>query len=527
MDIRTNVVSILAAGLAAAATLGAQQYDIVLSNATIVDGSGAARYAGSVAIAGNRIVRVARGPIPTSQARRVIDVRGHVVAPGFIDLHAHLEPLLQMPDAQSAARQGVTLAVGGPDGGGPWPFKPYLDSASRAGLGINVAYLVGHNTIRRTVMGTANRAPTSAELDTMRGMVARAMSEGAFGLSTGLLYVPGTYSNVDEVVELAKVAARGGGIYTSHLRNEGLGLLSGVAEALEIGRRAKIPVVLTHHKAIGQKMWGKSVETLRMVDSARAAGTDVMMDQYPYTASSTGFDVLVPAWALAGGREEFRKRLGDPELRNAIEAGILDLLKNDRGGGDISRVQFASVAWDHSLDGRTLADLVRRGGQEPTPENAVRVVIDVVLKGGASCVFHVMDEGDVRRIMAHPLTMIASDGRLSQPGTGVPHPRNYGTFPRVLGEYVRVQRVLTLEQAVNKMTGMPARRLGLSDRGCIREGCAADITVFDPATVADKGTFEAPHQYPAGIEWVFVEGQAVVAEGAPTAARPGTVLRKR
>lgn len=527
MNVRTSLAATLAALALAAKGALAQQYDIVLASATIVDGTGAARYAGAVAIAGGRIARVTREQIPAAQARRVIDVRGHVVAPGFIDLHAHLEPLLQMPDAQSAARQGVTLALGGPDGGGPWPFKAYLDSVAKAPLGINVAYLAGHNTIRREVMGTANRAPSPAELERMQAMVAQAMREGAFGLSTGLLYIPGTYSKTDEVIALAKVAAAAGGIYTSHLRNEGLGLLAGVGEALEIGRQAGIPVVLTHHKVIGQKMWGKSVETLRMVDSARRAGTDVMIDQYPYTASSTGFDVLVPAWALAGGREEFRKRLDDPELRGAIEKGILDLLLNDRGGGDVSRVQFANVAWDHSLDGKTLADLVRRGGKEPTPENAVPVVIDVVLKGGASNVFHVIDERDVRRIMAHPMTMIASDGRLTQPGNGVPHPRNYGTFPRVLGEYVRVQHVLTLEQAVHKMTGMPARRLGLADRGCLREGCAADITVFDPATIADKGTFTNPHQYPVGIDWVFVNGQAVVADGQFTSARAGQVLRKR
>ena len=376
-------------------------------------------------------------------------------------------------------------------------------------------------------MGTANRAPTAAELTKMKAMVAQGMREGAFGLSTGLLYIPGTYSKTDEVIELAKIAAASKGIYTSHLRNEGLGLISGVAEALEIGRQAKIPIVLTHHKAVGQKMWGKSTVTLHMVDSARLAGTDAMIDQYPYTASFTGFGVLVPAWAQAGGIEEFKKRLADPELRNAIDKGILDLLLNDRGGGDVSRVQFSSVPWDHTLDGKTLADLVRRGGKEPTPENAVPVVIDVMLKGGASNVFHVIDEGDVRRIMGHPMTMIASDGRLTRPGEGVPHPRNYGTFPRVLGEYVRVQHVLTLESAVNKMTGMPAKRLGLADHGCLRAGCVADITVFDPLTVSDKGTFTEPHQYPVGINWVFVNGQAVVADGTFTSARPGRVVRRK
>ena len=525
MNFRLPTVALLF--VLAASPAGAQQYDIVLANATIIDGTGAARFTGAVGITGDRIAIVSRTPIPAAQAKRVIDVRGHVVAPGFIDLHAHLEPLLQMPGAESAARQGVTLALGGPDGGGPWPFKPYLDSAEKAGLGINVAFLVGHNTVRREVMATANRAPTVAELEKMKAMIATGMKEGAFGMSTGLRYVPGYYSKTDEVIALAKVAAASGGIYTSHLREEGLGLIRGVSEAIDIGKQARIPIVLTHHKAVGQPTWGKSAVTLAMVDSARRAGIDVMIDQYPYTASSTSFSVLMPPWALEGGNTEVRKKLANPELRNAIEKGILELLLNDRGGGDIKRVQFASVSWDPSLNGKTLYDWAVKRGVPPTPEGAVQLVIEGVLKGAPSSVFHVMDEKDVRRIMAHPQTMIASDGRLSEPGVSVPHPRNYGTFPRVLGEYVRVQQVLTLETAVKKMTSMPAKRLGLADRGCLREGCAADITVFDAATVADKGTFASPHQYPVGIEWVFVGGQAVVADGKFTSARPGHVLRKR
>ena len=500
-------------------------YDLVIANARIVDGTGAAASPGYIAITGRHIVRVSRERIPRDSALRVIDAKGHVLAPGFIDMHAHLEPLLTMPDAKSAAMQGITLALGGPDGGGPWPFGAYLDSADRAGLGINVAYLTGHNSIRREVMGTANRAPTPDELARMTTMVGQAMHEGAFGMSTGLRYIPGFYSKTDEVVALSKVAADSGGIYTSHLREEGLGLFEGVGEALEIGRQAHIPIVLTHHKAIGQKMWGKSTVTLHMVDSARAAGTDVMIDQYPYTASSTSLDVLVAPWALEGGRAELKKRLENPVLKDSITRGVVDYLVNDRGGGDVRRVQFANVAWDHTLDGKTLYDWATRKGIDPTPEKTAPLVLEGVLNGGASMVFHVIDEGDVRRIMAHPMTMIGSDGRLSRPGEGVPHPRNYGTFPRVLGEYVRNQHVLTLEQAVNKMTGMSAKRLGLTDRGCIRAGCFADITVFDPATVIDKGTFTEPHQYPVGIDWVIVNGTPVVAEGKFTDARPGRVLR--
>lgn len=502
-------------------------YDVVLANATIVDGTGAPRRSGHVAIADGRIAAVQDTPFPVGSAGQTIDVRGQVVAPGFIDVHAHLEPLLQLPDAMSAARQGVTFALGGPDGGGPYPLAPYLDSATATGLGINVGFQVGHNTIRRQVMGTQNRAPTPDELARMRAMVAQGMRDGAFGLSTGLLYIPGTYATVDEVIALAVEASKAGGIYTSHLRQEGLGLVQGVAEALEIGRQARIPVVLTHHKAVGPRMWGTSVVTLRMVDSARAAGTDVMVDQYPYAATFTSFDVLLPAWALAGGRDSLRSRLAVPAVKARIEREILTLLRTDRGGGDVRRVQFASVAWDSTLNGKTLRDWADRRGIGPALTDVVPLVIEGYLKGGASMVYHVLDERDVRRIMAHPTTMIASDGLLSVPGTGVLHPRNYGTFPRVLGEYVREQRVLTLEQAVQKMTAMPAARLGMSDRGCLRVGCAADVVVFAPAIVRDKGTFTQPHQYPEGIPWVFVNGVAVVADGQPTGARPGMVIRKQ
>lgn len=518
----------MAALVLSSAAVSAQQtqFDILITNGTIVDGTGAARFRGDVAIKDNRIVRLERGSIRAPQAKRTIDATGLIVAPGFIDLHAHLDPLPQMPDAQSAAMQGVTLALGGPDGGGPYPFGVYLDSLDHKPLGINVAFLAGHNTIRRAVMGTENRAPTSAELARMEAMVAESMHEGAFGMSTGLRYIPGFYSNTDEVVALSKVAADSGGIYTSHLREEGMGLFEGVAEALEIGRRAHIPIILTHHKAIGRQMWGKSVVTLHMVDSARRAGTDVMIDQYPYTASSTGLDVLVPPWALAGGRSKLGERMATPALRDSITRGVIEYLLNDRGGGDIKRVQFARVAWDHSLEGKTLYDWAVRRGVPPTPEGSAPLVLEGVLNGGASMVYHVIDEGDVKRIMAHPMTMIGSDGRLTKLGDGVPHPRNYGTFPRVLGRYVRDEHVLTLEQGVNKMTGMSAKRLGLKDRGCLAVGCVADVTVFDAEKIRDVGTFEDPHHYPEGIAFVLVNGTPVVDAGKFTAARPGKVIRR-
>jgi dihydroorotase/N-acyl-D-amino-acid deacylase len=356
-------------------------------------------------------------------------------------------------------------------------------------------------------------------------MVAQSMHEGAFGISTGLRYLPGTFSKTDEVVALSKVAADSGGIYTSHLRDEGLDLLAGVGEAIEIGRQAGIPIVLTHHKVVGQPMWGSSTKALALIDSARAAGIDVMADQYPYTATYTGISILVPTWALADGDSAFLDRVADPALRDSIVAGIIWNIENDRGGGDISRVQLARVGWDRSLEGKTLADWAEREGKPPTPATGAELVIEAIRRGGANAIYHVLDDADVERIMKHPMVAIASDGRLTQPGEGHPHPRWYGTFPRVLGHYVREKHVLELEEAVRKMTSLPAGRMGLSDRGRIAEGAWADITIFDPNTVIDRATFEDPHQYPDGIPYVIVNGIVVVTQGTFGEARPGRVLR--
>ncbi len=502
------------------------RFDVLIAGGMVLDGTGAPARRLDVGLRGDRIVAMAPA-LSRTGATTVIDATGRTVAPGFIDLHAHLEPLLQLPLAESALRQGVTLAVGGPDGGSPLPLAPYIDSVRKATVGINVAYLVGHNDVRRTVMGMSDKAPTAPQLARMQQLVGQAMHEGAFGLSTGLIYLPGTYSTVDEVVALSTVASDSGGIYTSHLRKEGLGLLEGVGEALEIGRRAHIPVVLTHHKAVGQAMWGKSVLTLAMVDSARKAGTDVMIDQYPYTATHTGIGILVPSWAMAGGDAEFAKRLANPVLKDSIVRGIVDNIVNDRGGGDLARVQFSRVTWDTSLEGKTLKDWAVRRKMAPTPANGAVLVIEAMLKGGANAIYHVLDEGDVRRIMVSPFTMIASDGRLSQPGDGHPHPRAYGTFPRVLGEYVRGQRLMSLATAVHKMTEMPAKRLGLTDRGVLRVGGVADVVVFDARTVKDRSTFTEPHQYPVGIETVIVNGQVAVRGGTPTGVKAGRVLEHR
>ncbi len=530
MILRTNAriagLAMLLSACAAASSAPAERYDLLVTGGTIIDGTGAARYAGDVAVRDGRIVRVSRTPLSPGGAVRMIDATGLIVAPGFVDLHAHLDPLLRLPDAESHVRQGVTTALGNPDGGGAWPLGAYLDSAAALGVGMNVGFLIGHNTVRREVMGSANRAPSADELRRMRTMVAQAMAEGAFGLSTGLRYTPGAYSSTDEVVALAEEAARRGGIYTSHLRDEGHDLVSGVAEAIEIGQRARIPVVLTHHKVVGAPMWGSSVRTLAMIDSARAAGIDVMPDQYPYTATYTGIDVLVPPWALAGGRDAFLARIDDPAQRDSVMAGIVWNIVNDRGGNDLRRVQLARVGWDRTLEGGTLYDWAMREGLEPTPQTGAQLVVEAIRRGGASAIYHVLDEDDVVRIMQHPHTAIASDGRLVRPGEGHPHPRWYGTFPRVLGRYVREQQVLTLEDAVRKMTSLPADRIGLPDRGRIAHDAAADLVLFDAERVIDRATFEDPHQYPAGIPYVIVNGVVTVDGGEFVNARAGRVLRR-
>ncbi len=503
-----------------------QKWDILIQNGTVVDGTGGSRFMADVAVLGDQIVAVSSVRLDPGLAREVIDASGKIVSPGFVDIHTHLEPLLNLPGGESHVRQGVTTALGGPDGTAPWPLEQYLDRADEIGVGLNVGFMVGHNTIRREVIGLEDRAPTAAELVQMQDMVAQGMIEGAWGISTGLKYLPGAFAELDELVALSSVVVPYGGFYTSHLREEGLGLLESVSEALEIGKQANIPVVLTHHKVVGQPMWGSSDITLAMVDSARIAGTDVMIDQYPYTASHSGITILIPAWAMEGGTDALLTRMEDPFLADSILSGIEFNIKYDRGGNDLKRVQFSSVSWDKSLEGKTLYDWAVRDGLEPTPANGAKLVVESVGRGGANGIYHAMDEGDVEAIMSHPQTMIASDGRLVALGDGHPHPRWYGTFPRVLGLYSRERGILELEEAVLKMTFMPAKRIGLAKRGQVKIGWFADLVVFDSETIIDRATFQNPHQYPVGIEWVLVNGKIALANGDYRDLRSGKVLRK-
>ena len=515
----------LVACLLFAAPVGASEYDLVLRNARVVDGTGAPWFRADVALNGDTIAAV--GPSLPGTGRREIDVGGQVVAPGFIDLHTHARRgILEVPTADNYILQGVTTLFEGQDGDSPLPIHELLTRVAALPPAVNFATFVGHGSVREAVLGREDRLPTAEELARMIAVVEESMRDGAFGLSTGLFYVPGAFARTGEVVELARAAGRLGGIHISHMRDEAAGVLESVAETIAIGERGGLPTQITHHKIIGKAGWGRSTETLRLVEAARARGVDVTIDQYPYTASSTSFSAaLFPSWALEGGRERMSERLSDPTSRARIRDKVIGKIRNEWGGGDASRLQVAACPHDSSLDGKDLAEILRERGKEPTVEEAADLAIEIVEDGGAIGIFHAIDEEDVERILASPFTMVASDGEIPIFGQGAPHPRSYGAFVRVLGVYVRERGVLSLEDAVRKMTSLPAARVGLLDRGIVRPGMKADLAVFDPATVRDHATFAEPHAYAEGVAYVLVNGILVVDEGRLSGLRPGRVLR--
>jgi dihydroorotase/N-acyl-D-amino-acid deacylase len=498
-------------------------YSLVFRNARIVDGTGNAWYRGDLAISGDAIAEIA--PRIESPAIRTVDVRGMVVAPGFVDLHTHARRgIFEVPTADNYVRQGVTTVVEGPDGSSPLPLAEFLAKVAATRISPNFASFVGQGSIRERVVGRDNRRATPEEIVRMKALVRQGMLDGAFGLSSGLFYVPGVFTPTEEVVELARVAGEMGGIYISHMRNEAQGVLDSVRETIAIGEQGHLPTQVTHHKIIGRGNWGRSVDTLRLVAEARTRGVDASIDQYPYTASSTGIGALLPSWAQEGSAAQVAARLRTPDERAKIKEAVIFNLQEDRGGGDPKNVVVANCAWDPGLNGRDLADITRTRGQEPTLGNAAETALWIVERGGAQGIFHAIDEPDLERILRDPITMIASDGEVTVFGEASPHPRSYGTFARVLSRYVRERRVLVLEDAVRKMTSAPAQRIGLQDRGILRVGLKADLAVFDPATVRDAATFERPHQYAEGFSHVVVNGEIVFEEGRMTSARPGRVL---
>ncbi|HVL66820.1 MAG TPA: D-aminoacylase [Vicinamibacterales bacterium] len=499
-------------------------FDLVITNARIVDGTGAPWYRGALAIRGDAIVQVA--PAIDAAGARVIDAGGQVVAPGFIDIHTHARRgIFEVPTAENYVRQGVTTLIEGPDGGSPVPLGPFLEKLEALQKSVNIGSFIGQGSVRSEVIGNVDRTATPDELAKMQALVEQGMRDGAFGLSTGLFYVPGSFTPTEEVIELAKVAARFGGMHKSHQREESVRVLESVRETIAIGEQGGLPTQVTHHKVIGKANWGRSADTLRLIDEARARGVDVTSDQYPYTASSTSVaSALLPAWALEGGRQQVLARLKDPATRAKVLADTILAIRDARGGGDPKNVQFASCGFDPSLAGSNLAELTKRRGFEPTIENAAEVTLWLVEQGGCQGIFHAMSDEDVERILRHPTTMIGSDGEVPVFGRANPHPRSYGTFARVLGLYVRDRQTLGLEEAIRKMSSFPAARLRIADRGILRPGMKADIVIFDPARVRDTATFEKPHAYAEGFSHVLVNGQVVFENGAMTAARPGRVL---
>ncbi|HEX4949478.1 MAG TPA: D-aminoacylase [Blastocatellia bacterium] len=505
--------------------LGAQTptYDLLIRGGHLVDGTGSAWWRGDVAVRGDTIAAV--GKLDNASARRVIEARDLIVAPGFIDIHSHSLSILESPSAENAVREGVTTVIDGNDGSSPLPLPEFYHRLTQARIAINFGLFVGQGTVRNRVIGNVDRKATPEEIEKMKALVKQAMEDGAFGLSTGLFYVPGNYTPTEEVIELAKVAGQMGGMHISHMRNEAADILKSIAETIAIGERGGLPTQVSHHKVIGKGNWGKSVETLKMINEARARGVDVTIDQYPYTASSTGIAALLPQWAQEGTRADVAKRLNVPATRAKIKAAVVENIKFDRGGGDPKNIFIAACGWDHSLEGKNLADITRARGGSASFEDAAETALDIVAKGGASAIYHAINEDDVVRIMKDPLTMVSSDGGVVVFKRGAPHPRNYGTFARVLGVYVREKNVIPLEEAIRKMSSLPATRLKLTDRGLLRAGMKADIVVFDAATVKDRATFAEPHQYADGFSYVVVNGAVVLDNGKISEARPGQVLR--
>ncbi|WP_126249235.1 N-acyl-D-amino-acid deacylase family protein [Chitinophaga rhizosphaerae] len=511
----------LLAALAGRAQSGA---DILIRNARIADGTGNSWYYGEVSVKDGRILAVTRLP-QSLRAAKIIDAGGRIVAPGFIDVHTHIEDdEFKVPTAESFLMDGVTTVVTGNCGSSNTDLARYFHQLDSMTISINVASLIGHNDVRRAVMGSTNRAPTAEEQRKMESLVEKAMQDGAVGLSTGLIYVPGNYAQTPEVVGLAKAAAKYGGVYATHMRNEGDAVETAINEALTIGREANIPVEISHFKIGGKQNWGRSTVTLAMIEKARRDGLEVTIDQYPYTASSTSLKTMLPDWALSGGYDSVVYRLTTPDIRKKIVKEMTGIYKKRR----LKNLDYAVVAYfeaDTTLNGKNISEINKLKGKKSTLTNEVETILDLVQQGSAGMVFHGMSEEDVKRIMKYPFNMFASDASIREFGVGVPHPRGYGTNARVLGKYVREEKVLGLEEAIRRMTSLPAQKFRLAQRGLLVPGYAADIVIFDPATVKDLSTFTHPHQYSTGFSHVIVNGVLTIEDGQHNGTRKGQVVR--
>lgn len=506
-----------------AGTVVAQSYDVIIRNGRILDGTGNPWFEGDVGIHGNLISVI--GDLGDAVATREVDATGLYVTPGFIDTHSHAGPGLRtevLSEGRPLLAQGITTVLINPDGGGMVDLKDQKEQLMHHGIGVNVIQLVPHGSIRRSVMGAEDRIPTNSEMSQMLDLVKNGMGEGAFGLSSGTFYVPGSYSEPSEIEAMAKIVAQYKGIYTSHIRDESnytVGLIRSVEEVINVARNVGLPAVVTHVKALGPPVWGYAAAVVRKIEAAREEGLEVYADQYPYLGSSTGLSAaLLPRWAQAGGVDSLLNRLNRPGVREDIRMAMSDNLAR-RGGAD--RIQFRRVMFDQEVEGRLLSDVAEERGQ-----SALEVAIDVIEKGGASIISFNMFKDDLETLMIQPWTMTSSDGGLVPWMEGIPHPRSYGAFPRKIRKYVLDDQLVGLAQAVRSMTGLPAQVFRIKDRGWLRVGAYADLLVFDLSRINDPATFTDPHQIAEGMVEVFVGGQAAMSDGKFTGVKAGQVIRR-
>jgi len=458
--------------------------------------------------------------------KKLIDATGLVAAPGFIDVHTHIEgDEVKNPEATNFIYDGVTTVITGNCGLSDANIGRYLYKIDSLHTSVNVAALIGHNDVRKAVMGRASRNPTEAEMQAMENIVDQAMRDGAVGMSTGLIYIPGTYSTTEEIVRLAKVASKYGGVYASHMRDEGDSVVAAIEEALYIGRTAKMAVQISHFKLSGQQNWGRSSVTVPLIMNARKNGLDVTIDQYPYTASSTSLSTLIPDWVLADGQDSIEARLANPTIRKEVANYMLARLAK-RKLKHFSYPVVAYFAKDTTLNGKSIEEVNVFLGKKQTAKEEAETIIQMIEKGGASMVFHGMSEADVKAIMRYPFNMFASDASIRVYNEGNPHPRGYGTNARVLKKYVREENVIELEEAVRRMTSLPAQKFGFTNRGLLRQNFAADIVLFNEAEVGDRSEYKNPHQYAVGFNYVIVNGVVTIDAGVHTGARAGVAIRK-
>lgn len=501
---------------------GQTKADLLIRNGKIIDGTGNSWYHGDLAVKDGKIIKI--GYVGDIQANKTIDAKGLVVAPGFIDVHGHIEGgIINTPTANNYIFDGVTTVITGNCGGSADNIGNFLKEIDKTKTSINVASLFGHNTVRSQVMKRDNRSPTETEQKQMENLVEQAMKQGAVGLSTGLIYIPGAYAKTDEVSALARAAAKYNGVYSSHIRNEENDAVEAVNEAINIGKEANIPVQISHFKIGGKTNWGKSDITLGLVKQAREEGWDVTIDQYPYTASSTNLGVRLPDWAFGGGNDSLKMRLNNPSIRAQIKKEMLEQLASYKFP-NYSYAVVANYPADTSLNGKNISEINKLMGRKPKAKYEAETIMDMIEKGGAQMVYNSMNEVDVKNIMKYPFSMFGADAGVPVPGRGMPHPRGYGTNARVLGKYVRDEKVISLEDAIRRMSSLAAQKFGLKDRGLLLPNYAADIVVFSEEEVNDKATFQKPHAYSTGFKYVIVNGQMVVENEKHLGTRSGKAL---